>query len=457
MTTLIGSFIAGGLWQLASTRFLCRKSSDGQLVSFWVTTKGVWSRLVVAYLLVHIGLVGGAEIAGEGPASLAISGLLNIGLAATLFMTALLVLRWRDVADRKTRISLATHYGSVSVGTFAAAQAFLASRGIPFDPSTAAWLALMEVPAILIGAMVLGGGLGSLKRALGDWDILLLIGSLALGYAVGPGLVRRLDFLIVAPFEMVLAYFLFTMGQHAGEHITHLRNGGAELIAFGVLVPVFGGVLGGLAGTLADIPLGNVILLSTLSASASYVAATAAMSKLVPLEAVATSLTVSLGVTLPWNILVGIRLYTFIAQALAEASVQWLPATAVYVPQGTDLWLVAAVAVRGLAVVSLGLVYLTLIREGSWAVLVRPATTALQLAVARYVSTLWSGPVVVHRIGHRAVIRWITLRVMASRIWSSIHRSLHYGISMLAVAAQALMLCLQRMLLNLPPHRPIPP
>jgi uncharacterized protein len=313
---LVGSFALGVLLQLTIGRFCNPESGKFQLVDNYQFLREKLHVFVVAYLLIHIGLIGGAEVAHEGLSSLAIPGMLSIGLAMTLFVVTLLALICLQITDRETRISMAVHYGSVSVGTFAAAQAFLNSRGIPFASSTAAWLALMEVPSILVGACMLGGGFKSIKDTLSDRDIVLLLGTLLVGYVVGPRLVHRLDFLIVAPFEAILAYFLFDMGQHAGGHITQLRNGGLKLISFGILMALFGGVLGGLCGTIFSMSVGNVVILSTLSASASYVAATAVMGKLVSAKALATTLTVSLGITLPWNILFGIQLYTFIAKEL---------------------------------------------------------------------------------------------------------------------------------------------
>ncbi|MEW5801552.1 MAG: sodium-dependent bicarbonate transport family permease [bacterium] len=318
LIVLVGSFALGVLLQLTINHFYNSKSNTPQLINNWNFIRNKLHIFVVAYLLIHIGLVGGAEVAHEGLASLAVPGMISIGLAMTLFVVTMLALMCLQITDRETSISLAAHFGSVSVGTFAAAQAFLNSRGIPFASSTAAWLALMEVPSILAGAVMLGGGFKSIKDTLGDRDILLLLGTLVMGYVLGPRLVHRLDFLIVAPFEAVLAYFLFDMGQHAGGHITQLRDGGVKLIGFGILMALFGGILGGLAGTLFGMSIGNVAILSTLSASASYVAATAVMSKLVSARAIATTLTVSLGITLPWNILLGIQLYTFVARELSN-------------------------------------------------------------------------------------------------------------------------------------------
>ncbi|MEW6380401.1 MAG: sodium-dependent bicarbonate transport family permease [bacterium] len=316
LMVLIGSFLAGILLQMVSTRFGERNSPGSRCFETWQRVREILHPAVVLYLLVHIGLIGGAEIAHEGLGSLTVPAIFSFGLALLLFIITLLALSCIQITDRETRISIATHFGSVSVGTFAAAQAFLQNRGISYAPSTSAWLALMEVPAILIGASMLGGGLKSLKDTFGDRDILVLLCTLILGFLLGHRLVHRFDFLLVTPFEGVLAYFLFDMGHQTGVNLGHLRQSGLRLIPFGILMAVCGGTLGGLVGTLFGLGIGNVVIVSTLSASASYVASTAVMGKLVSPEAIATTLTVSLGITLPWNILIGIQLYTILAQSL---------------------------------------------------------------------------------------------------------------------------------------------
>jgi hypothetical protein len=240
-------------------------------------------------------------------------------LAVSLFKTALIVLNRLHVGDRDTQISLAAHFGSVSVGTFAAAQAFLARQGVAFAGSTAAWLVLMEIPAILIAATVLDGRFQAIKQALHNNELRMLIISLVIGAIFGTGLLEMLKPIIVAPFECVLALFLFDMGRQAGAYLAQQRISSARLIAFGISMPLYGGLLGAIAGTLAGMSVGDVALLSTLSASSSYVAATAVMKRMVSPCAVATSLAVSLGITLPWNLLIGIPIYFTIAQILQQA------------------------------------------------------------------------------------------------------------------------------------------
>ncbi|MEW5719984.1 MAG: sodium-dependent bicarbonate transport family permease, partial [Chloroflexota bacterium] len=154
----------------------------------------------------------------------------------------------------------------------------------------------------------------SLRRMLFDRDLVLLLGSLLVGYLLGPTVAQRFDFIITAPFEFMLSFFLLNMGLCAGKQIAQIKASGGKLIAFGVFTPAIGAGLGIVIGGLANLQMGDIIILGTLAASASYVAAPAVMGRQVPARAIATSLAVSLGVTLPWNILIGIPIYTSVAR-----------------------------------------------------------------------------------------------------------------------------------------------
>jgi hypothetical protein len=188
---------------------------------------------------------------------------------------------------------------------------------------------LMEIPAVLIGATVFRRDWKALIQTLRDPEIVILLASLLFGCLGGPKLLEGVAVLVVQPFNVVLGCFLFEMGQRTAGSLPHIRRLGAKLITFGVLMPLLGGSLAALAGTAAGMPTGDVILLSTLSASASYVAATAAMSRLVKPNAIATSLTVALGVTLPFNMLAGIQLYAGMARQMQGLSITQFRDTAV--------------------------------------------------------------------------------------------------------------------------------
>ncbi len=319
MFVLVGSFLAGALAELIGARVAFQKMIAPRWTVGWSAWRARVQNLVVAYLLIHIGLVGGAEMAQAEIARFAVAGTLSVILALAMFGVAWLgAVALRVTDDAKTRITLATHFGSVSIGTFATVQTYLTSQGIAFDPASAAWLTLMEVPALFAGILLLGGGWESLRRMLLDRDLGLLLGSLLAGYLLGPTVAQQFDFIITTPFEFVLCYFLLNMGLRAGKQIAQIKASGGKLIAFGVLTPAIGAGLGIVIGGLANLQMGDIIILGTLAASASYVAAPAVMGKQVPAQAIATSLAVSLGVTLPWNILIGIPIYTGVARMAAN-------------------------------------------------------------------------------------------------------------------------------------------
>jgi hypothetical protein len=229
--------------------------------------------------------------------------------------------------DRETRASLAAHYGSVSLGTLAAVLAFLDGLKIEYNPMVLAWVALMELPAILLGIMLLGLGVTSFLHMLRkDQSLLLLPVAFTIGAVVGPQILHTqiLGWVFENGFEPVLAYFLFEMGRQAGENLRNLKGQSRwAILLFGIGMPVVGGVagaaLGAILGKLIQLSFGEVMILSTLGASASYVAAPTAMSATIAglgtggmekaQRAVSTSLTASVGITLPFNIVVGLPLY----------------------------------------------------------------------------------------------------------------------------------------------------
>ncbi|HYN88195.1 MAG TPA: sodium-dependent bicarbonate transport family permease, partial [Ardenticatenaceae bacterium] len=136
------------------------------------------------YLLCRIGLLGGAEIAGQGVTSFVAPGLVSVALSLGLFLLAYVLLSRFTTFDRDTKVSWAAHQGSVSVGTFAAAQAFLADLGHVVNPVVIVWLALMELPAILLGTLFLGRK-DAIRQLVHDKSIVLLIGALAAGAVAG--------------------------------------------------------------------------------------------------------------------------------------------------------------------------------------------------------------------------------------------------------------------------------
>ena len=263
---------------------------------------------VSTILLLSIGIKGGIELSRRS-AMAPTDGLANdllvvVSMGVALTMLAYSLLRALGRVDRPDAASIAAHYGSVSVATFAVAIAYLTQRGIGYEPHLVLFLVTLEVPGILLGAL-LGRG------------VLLLLGGLAIGWLAGADGMQPMAPLFVDLFKGVLALFLLEMGLIAAQHLGSFRQRGAFLAGFALAVPVVFGLIGASVGSVVlGLSLGGTVLLGTLAASASYIAAPAAMRSAVPQANPGLSLTCALGLTFPFNIVVGIPLYERMAHWL---------------------------------------------------------------------------------------------------------------------------------------------
>jgi len=273
-------------------------------------------------LLLAIGLKGGAELARQSLGTLLPQMGAVVLMGFLLPVVAYPALRMLGRLKRADAASIAAHYGSVSVGTYAVAVAWLASRDIAFEAYMPLLLVLLEMPAILIGIMLARGVSADTNwKHLGHEvflgkSIVLLLGGLLIGWAAGPEALEPVSGLFFDLFHGVLALFLLEMGLVAASQVGSLRRHGVFLLAFGVVFPLFGAVVGGVLGLQIGLSIGGTMLLATLAASASYIAVPAAMRLAVPEANPTLSLTASLGVTFPFNILVGIPLYQKLAALL---------------------------------------------------------------------------------------------------------------------------------------------
>lgn len=278
------------------------------------------------FLLLAIGLKGGQGLATEplGPLIPQIGAVILLGAMQTLLGFTLLSNLGRF--SRADAAATAAHYGSVSVATFAVAVAWLGARDIDFEPQMSILLAIMEVPAILVGIVLARGVSRDTDwRSLGHEAFLgkgvtLLLGGMAIGWAAGPEGLAPIKGLFFDLFKGVLALFLLEMGLIVSRQMGELKRRGLFLIAFGLGMPLLSALLGLGTGLLLGLSVGGVTLLTTLAASASYIAVPAAMRIAVPEANPAISLAGALGVTFPFNILVGIPLYHKLASHLAGAS-----------------------------------------------------------------------------------------------------------------------------------------
>lgn len=218
------------------------------------------------YLLLAIGLKGGVELARHPLAGVLPQVVAAIAVAALIPLLAFPVLRRLGRLARADAASIAAHYGSVSVVTFAVGASYLARLEVPYEGYMAVFLALLEFPALLIGVMLArgrGGAWGELLREvfLGK-SVFLLLGGLVIGWITGPDGITPLAPLFVDLFKGVLALFLLEMGLVASGRLKELRRHGPFLTAFALATPVLCGALGAATGLLIGLSPGGAALLA---------------------------------------------------------------------------------------------------------------------------------------------------------------------------------------------------
>ena len=277
------------------------------------------------YLLFAIGFKGGVSVADHGiDGTLALSLLAVIVLSAAFPLIAFALLQVMGNLSRLDAAAVAAHYGSISIVTFVAATSVLSSSGIASEGYMVAVAAAMEAPAILSALWLISRG-GDARRMDNDLlreimlngSIVLLVGSFFIGWITGVDGMTKIEAFIVSPFQGVLCLFLLDMGLVAGRGV---RTSSGVLtpgvLAFGVVMPLVGATCGLAAGLLLGVSTGGVALFMVLSASASYIAVPAAMRVALPEANPSIYLTLSLGVTFPFNLTLGIPIYVAVASTL---------------------------------------------------------------------------------------------------------------------------------------------
>ncbi len=272
------------------------------------------------YLMLCIGFKGGVEARAAGfNGDFLAAAAIGIALSALMPLAAYLILKRIPRLDRPTLCALAATYGSVSVVTFAAGQQHLAAAGLASGGYMAAVLALMETPAILTALLLLNGvGRGEpgrrrtiLREVFVGAASVMLLGSFLVGAISGEVGMKRLDLFVGPLFQGALCFFLLDIGLIAARR---LMEGGRKLtpgvIAFALGFPLLSaGVALGLA-LIVGLQAGDAALLTILAGSASYIAVPAAMRLAAPDADAGVFVTASLAITFPFNLTLGIALYT---------------------------------------------------------------------------------------------------------------------------------------------------
>jgi hypothetical protein len=284
-------------------------------------------KLFSMYLLVDIGFHGGVELYHGG-----ITAEIFWSLAACMVMSLVVPVYTFYILKRKLDVhnaaAIAATYGSVSAVTFITAVSFLEYSNVEFGGHMVAAMALMESPAIICGVILSTmygrkeepvasahgekqhGLLGIIKEALFGGSVFLLMGSLVVGILTnetGWKSFRSFD----AIFKGMLMFYLLDMGIHAAQEIKQLRGKGLFLVAFGILVPIANACVAIFLSKVLGMTPGNALLFTALCASASYIAVPAALPEAIPKANPSFSISMALGITFPFNIIIGIPLYFY--------------------------------------------------------------------------------------------------------------------------------------------------
>jgi uncharacterized protein len=285
------------------------------------------------YLLAAIGLHGGAEIREVGIVAIwmPLVGTLILGMVTPIISYA--ILRKLGKFSIHDAAAIAGHYGSVSAVTFAVATQFLASLHVKAEGYVSAFLAVLEPTGVVVGILLARMALQIEGQAKGNGDAepwiskvlhealtgkgsMILLGALVIGYISGPEGIAVTKPFFGDLFKGVLCLFMLEMGLVAGLRLAEIKVVGKFLIAFGILMPIIDGALGVLMGDVVGLSMGGATMLGVMAASASYIAAPAAMRISLPEANPSLYLTASLGITFPFNIAMGIPLYFWFAKVL---------------------------------------------------------------------------------------------------------------------------------------------
>ncbi len=298
------------------------------------------SKALSLYLVMAIGFKGGIQLAENGVGG-SVIGLLfaAIALSALLPLVSFAMLRTTTKIGMTDCAAIAAHYGSISIVTFIAATDAVRALDLAPGGAMVAAAAAMEAPAILTGLLLANhyrqkslaaASLSSavapepesrqsqlIKKCLTNGSIVLLVGAFFVGMIAGPSGMAPVEPFFVDMFRGVLCLFLLDMGITAGRGLLgNARSLEPSLIAHGLYMPPIGAAAGLAAAMLLGLAPADGALLMTLSASASYIAVPAAMRLALPDARASLSLTLSLGVTFPFNLILGIPAYIAVAQFL---------------------------------------------------------------------------------------------------------------------------------------------
>lgn len=283
------------------------------------------------YLMMAIGFKGGVAIAQTSQIDLEVILVIGAGILTGFLQPFIgyFLLKKTTKLDSTTAAAVSAHYGSISMVTFVTAVSFLETNAVFYAGYIVAVLALMEAPAILTGLFIAHRAEPKTlnyakktnailyKEIFTNGAILLLTGSFIVGAISGNnGGMEKMSGFFVDPFHGILAFFLLDMGLVVARQANHLKEFNLRLFLFGIYMPLIGATVGLFLSYIIGLDVGTGLLFTTLVASASYIAVTAAMRLALPNAKAAIYIPMSLAITFPFNIAIGIPLYYTIASTI---------------------------------------------------------------------------------------------------------------------------------------------
>jgi hypothetical protein len=287
------------------------------------------ARFLSLYLLLSIGIKGGHELHEAGMTTEVVAGL-GAGIALAVVTPVWTFFLLRRSLGSTNAAGVAATYGSISAVTFVVATSFLDQSAVAYGGHMVAAMALMESPAIVMGILLAqwftvsdvadGSGAKAASRPAIAWGALLqeaafnpavflLLGSMLIGMSIGPAEFLEVAPFVSSPFKGVLCFFLLEMGLLAARRLEELREAGIRPLCFALLAPPVHAAVAIALAWAVDLPAGDALLLAVLGGSASYIAVPAALRLSLPEANPSLYVPMSLALTFPFNVIVGIPLY----------------------------------------------------------------------------------------------------------------------------------------------------
>ena len=278
------------------------------------------SKYLGYYLLLSLGLKGGISLQQNGFTSEVVNAI-SLGIFFALLIPILSYLYLRNNLNIDDAAALSGTYGSVSAITFVTAISYLSTNSQAFDDYMSAVLVVMEFPAIFMALFLITrkrnvdqNNFEIIKTAFLEVPNIMLISSLIIGFSIQGTISDNVEFFTDTLFEYVLYLFLFVMGTRVAKRLKELKGKGKTLILFALISPIIGSLLALFASNYFALSIGNATLLMVLTASASYIAVPAVVKDAIPNANPAIYLGLSLGVTFPFNIIIGMPVYHELAK-----------------------------------------------------------------------------------------------------------------------------------------------